>query len=157
MKKSKVIISILSIIVVVETALIVYSAIFTQPFFGFDMKTVRPYDNFIFKNELICEVVHSTRDSGKGIVAPWLDMREIRLRGLTTNNPEMQWYTGDWTPLNKTFEGDTYIVFASPLGSYSNTFLGIYKTNGSFVYTDAAPQGGVWWAHYAVAQKGRCR
>lgn len=146
------------IVAVVEFAVIVCISIFRWPILseGFDAKTVKPFDDFTYKNELTCTIVYSTHQAGHtGLIMPWFDNDSFTLAGLDSDKPSMTVNGKKWTDLQKVSETDGYLQLQIPPSVGSDT-IGLMTDNGSFVRTITGIQAGMWEFHYAIAQKGRC-
>ena len=147
---------ILTVLVMIEGAALVYFIFFHPHTFGFDTKTVRPADNFHFSNDIQCEVVHSTRNPNTGLALDYLDRKNFNINNLLSDNPQMYFGEKKWSDLTKLFESPEYIVLQTTPASWNVETIGIMKENGSFVRTMSGEQAGRWEYHYVVAQKGRC-
>lgn len=147
--------AIIAIIAALELAAIIVIVNY-KPSDGFDSKMVKPIDNFAYRNEITCTIVHSTHQAGQpGMVMPWYENHAFTLTGLDADSPSMIVNGKKWTDLKKTSVAEGHILLQKSSGGESDT-ISLMTNNGSFVRTITGIQAGDWRFHYAIAQKGRC-
>jgi hypothetical protein len=151
-------IAVLSIFAFLELAFIIIIFSFPNPFLAdaFDIKTVKPKDNFSIRNEITCTIVYTTHGSDKfGTKLPWYENKTFTLSGLDTDKPSMIVNGKKWNDLIKASVTEGHLLLQTP-PSFGSDVISLMTDNGSFVRTITGIQAGNWEFHYAIAQKGHC-
>ena len=149
---------ILGVIATLELAAILFLIIIYPSITGFHGKTVKPVDNFQYKDALTCTIIHTTYNDPKilGISLPWLEYKKFTLTGLNTDNPQLLVDGEKRVGYAKDYEGNTHLTLSLDPQSWNTDVISLMKNTGSFVRTITGLQAGDAKFHYAVAQKGRC-
>ena len=127
------------------------------PLATFSLRTVKPYDDFEYKDNLTCTIIYSTHKEGISFMKmPWYEYDEFTLTELNTDNPQLLVNGEIKNIYQKNYEGGNHLTLGSDPSSWSTDSISLMKNTGSFVRTMTGIQAGSWKFHYAVAQKGRC-
>ncbi len=149
---------VLSIITALELIIILFLIIIYPYLTGFHSKTIKPVDNFQYKDALTCTIIYTTYNEPKilGISLPWLEYEKFTLTGLNTDNPQLLVNGKKQVEYTKDYEGDTHLTLSMDPRSWNTDVISLMKSTGSFVRTITGLQAGDAKFHYAIAQKGVC-
>lgn len=149
---------VLGIFAALELVVILFLIIIYPYMAGFHSKTVKPIDNFQYKDALTCTIIYTTYNEPRilGIGLPWLEYEKFTLTGLNTDNPQLLVDGKKQVEYIKNYEDDTNLTLSMDTQSWNTDVISLMKSTGSFVRTISGLQAGDTKFHYAIAQKGIC-